>query len=185
MADNDRLDGLLGGSRHYTGKGLGDIGMWHCPSCNAENTGPLDKGCTVCGAGSAPARHVGVPPPPRRRGTSPLQGRQLDENGTIAFSTPSTRAFHEWCTATGADPNNALLRTAWETAIAWYREYLRDTAANAEDPQHGVDIQMIPVPRELLVDVLKQLENTVDLPETDSQSPELLSLINRIRELTE
>lgn len=52
----------VGGSRHYEGPDLGSA-PWKCPACAAENAGPLAAGCTVCGSGSAPARHVGVAPP--------------------------------------------------------------------------------------------------------------------------
>jgi len=53
----------VGGSRHYQGGGLGPIAGWACPSCGAENQGPLEQGCGICGAGR-PGRHVGTPPPP-------------------------------------------------------------------------------------------------------------------------
>jgi hypothetical protein len=48
--------GLVGGSRHYTGGGLGEA-PWTCPSCGAENTGPLSQGCQLCGAGK-PGKHI-------------------------------------------------------------------------------------------------------------------------------
>jgi hypothetical protein len=57
----------VGGSRHYDGGGLGMEGIWKCPSCGADNDGPLASGCTRCGAGK-PGRHIGreapAPPPP-------------------------------------------------------------------------------------------------------------------------
>ena len=58
--------GMVGGSRHYEGGGLGPIPVWKCPSCGADNQGPLEQGCALCGAGK-PGRHVGreaAPPPP-------------------------------------------------------------------------------------------------------------------------
>lgn len=50
------------GSRHYQGPGLGE-GMWHCPSCGAENQGPIASGCALCSAGS-PDQAPSPPPPP-------------------------------------------------------------------------------------------------------------------------
>lgn len=56
-------------SRHYRGPGLGEVGMWACPSCGAENAGPLAGGCLVCGAGK-PGQQVEAPPPPPAPPTS-------------------------------------------------------------------------------------------------------------------
>jgi hypothetical protein len=53
----------VGGSRHYDGRGLGAIGIWGCPSCGEDNTGPLTQGCVHCGAG-VPAAKSDAPPPP-------------------------------------------------------------------------------------------------------------------------
>jgi hypothetical protein len=52
----------VGGSRHYQGGGLGVEGGWGCPSCGADNAGPIAQGCAVCGAGR-PGRHIGTTPP--------------------------------------------------------------------------------------------------------------------------
>ena len=41
-------------------RGLGDFGVWRCPSCGVEQTTPFDQGCLTCGAGK-PGVHVGVP----------------------------------------------------------------------------------------------------------------------------
>src|SRR5262245_10837205 len=41
--------GVVGGSRHYGGPA--DLGGGVCPSCGAENAGPLAQGCVSCGAG--------------------------------------------------------------------------------------------------------------------------------------
>lgn len=57
----------VGGSRHYGGPGLGD-GVWRCPACGSDNTGPLAQGCQLCGSGKPGRRAVvedaNVPPPP-------------------------------------------------------------------------------------------------------------------------
>lgn len=188
MADNIRPDGLMAGDRVYKGKGLGEITIWKCPSCATENTGDLAKGCVHCGAGSAQARHIGVPPPPTRRQT-PLR-EDINAEAGAALITPVDQAFERWYqmqTTRGYFDHKAphtLLLEAWSAGIAWYRTRLQQQA-NVDEPAEGQDPGIVGVPRELLKDVLKQLENTVDIPETDSQSPELLALINRIRELVE
>jgi|SRR5215510_2769715 len=52
-------------SRHYGGPGLGE-GIWRCPSCGADNAGPLALGCPACGAGRPGHRAdaTQAPPPP-------------------------------------------------------------------------------------------------------------------------
>jgi hypothetical protein len=50
----------VGGSRHYQGAGLGQIGIWACPTCGEDNEGPMPQGCIHCGAG----KPVVAPPPP-------------------------------------------------------------------------------------------------------------------------
>jgi len=57
--------GVVGGTRHYTGGGLGQDTGWSCPACGAENAGPIAQGCANCGAGR-PGRKVEPPPPPPR-----------------------------------------------------------------------------------------------------------------------
>jgi hypothetical protein len=85
--------GVVGGSREYDGPGLG-LGPWKCPSCRAENSGPIDAGCVSCGSGSAPARHVGVSPPP----VSDLHLPRPPIAGVAGGSTPSPSAiaFVQW-----------------------------------------------------------------------------------------
>ena len=192
MADNIRPDGMLGGERIYKGKGLGEFGAWRCPSCGVENSGALDKGCVSCGAGSAQPRHVGVPEHPlRRKGKTPLVGRPINEE-EIEFktaeehSTPVTQAFDRWYykNAHVQGTHGYLLLEAWIAGIDWYRSYLQGQQS-IDEPAPGEDPNIVAVPRELLRDVLKQLENVVDIPETESQSPELLALISRVRELAE
>ena len=51
-------------SRHYRGPGLGEA-VWTCPSCGAENAGPVAQGCQLCGAGK-PGYRVAEPPPQRQ-----------------------------------------------------------------------------------------------------------------------
>jgi hypothetical protein len=64
--------GAVGGSRHYTGGGLGNESGWKCPACGAENAGPIAGGCTLCGAGR-PGYRVGEnqPPPPPPQPAAP------------------------------------------------------------------------------------------------------------------
>ena len=187
MADNIRPDGMMGGDRLYKGKGLGEFGAWKCPSCGVENAGPLDKGCVSCGAGSAQPRHVGVPEHPlRRKGKTPLVGRPLDDEGAIEFkATPAVEAFERWYENHDFEEGRNGFLEAWTAGIAWYRAYLRNVADVTDEPAPGEDPNIVAVPRELLRDVLKQLEDVIDVPETESQSPELLARISRVRELAE
>jgi len=53
----------VGGSRFYGGAGLGQEGIWGCPSCGEDNTGPISQGCVHCGAGR-PGHKAAPPPPP-------------------------------------------------------------------------------------------------------------------------
>ena len=197
MADNIRADGLMGGDRLYKGKGLGDVGAWKCPACLVENSGPISAGCVSCGAGSAQPSHVGVPEHPlRRKGTTPLRGRPLDDDGAIEFQRPlnqssadqsiSAQAFDRWFEDfSGEEVKRAEMFEAWKNGIAWYRAYLVRTAQQTDEPAPDEDPNVVAVPRELLRAVLKQLEDVIDIPETESQSPELLALISRVRELAE
>jgi hypothetical protein len=54
----------VGGSRHYVGGGLGNESGWKCPSCGAENGGPIAGGCQLCGAGKPGVRAEPPPAPP-------------------------------------------------------------------------------------------------------------------------
>lgn len=47
-------------------RGLGDFGVWRCPSCGVEQTTPFDQGCPGCGAGK-PGVHVGAPTVPTQQ----------------------------------------------------------------------------------------------------------------------
>jgi hypothetical protein len=62
--------GVVGGSRHYVGGGLGDERGWKCPSCGAENLGLIAQGCQLCGAGT-PGHRVEPPPAPPSPTTPP------------------------------------------------------------------------------------------------------------------
>jgi len=64
-----------GGSRFYQGPGLGEA-MWACPSCGAENQGPIAGGCAVCGAGDPKA--APPPPPPDLEPPQVAQGDMAD-----------------------------------------------------------------------------------------------------------
>jgi hypothetical protein len=68
----------VGGSRHYQGGGLGQVGIWGCPSCGADNTGPLEQGCSSCGAGK-PTRTMSAPTSP----TPPPPAAAAPEEGQV------------------------------------------------------------------------------------------------------
>lgn len=58
------MPGVIGGSRHYVGPGLGADTGWRCVRCGAVNAGPLSQGCQLCGSG-APGTHEEPEPTPR------------------------------------------------------------------------------------------------------------------------
>jgi hypothetical protein len=75
----------VGGSRHYGGGGLGQEGGWRCPSCGAQNDGPIAQGCQLCGAGRPGQKADGQtveaeppPPPPASATASIHQGDVAD-----------------------------------------------------------------------------------------------------------
>jgi hypothetical protein len=68
----------VGGSRFYTGGGLGDPGAWKCPACGAENLGPIEQGCQLCGSGK-PGRRAEPPPPPPRVSERPPDDPTYDQ----------------------------------------------------------------------------------------------------------
>ena len=98
------------GSRHYQGPGLGEA-MWRCPSCNAENLGPIPQGCVHCGAGT-PGQKVEAPPPP----APPPEGAE------------QLGPFDRWALA----HPQASLEEAFD---AGYREGLHAAAARASQPR--------------------------------------------------
>jgi len=87
-------------SRHYTGPGIGEATGWNCPSCGAENSGPLEQGCPACGAGrpgsrvEPPALWPKVPASPAPPTPPPPRGEARgDEAAWVAAHTDAT--LHE------------------------------------------------------------------------------------------
>lgn len=39
---------VIGGGRHYSGRGLGPEPPWHCPGCGTEHHTPIAQGCARC-----------------------------------------------------------------------------------------------------------------------------------------
>lgn len=74
----------VGGPRHFDGPGLGQLIAWKCPACGADNSGPLEAGCQLCGSGR-PGTHVGQAPP------------ATAESAAIGEATdPSIVAYEDW-----------------------------------------------------------------------------------------
>jgi hypothetical protein len=67
-------------SRHYRGPGLGES-IWNCPSCGAENQGPIPQGCALCGAGKPGYRVEAPPPPPPRPQPEPAADEEQEQLG--------------------------------------------------------------------------------------------------------
>jgi len=81
----------VGGSRHYQGAGLGQVGLWGCPSCGADNAGPLEQGCTSCGAGRPAPRPPEPPTPP-----IPRVSQREPDDPTYTLGTDVLRLWREW-----------------------------------------------------------------------------------------
>lgn len=111
--------GQIGGSRHYDGPGLGEIGVWKCPACAAENAGPIDAGCTSCGSGSARARKAEQP---ARVATPPDLELILDRERPAdkrALGDAILAAAEQWASA---NPNASLV----DTFVAGYEAATRE-----------------------------------------------------------
>lgn len=167
ITDNDRV----GGSRNYKGPTLGALAGWKCPACGTENSGPLERGCTSCGSGSAAPYHVDTKP------------REVAFDTTTPILQPIDQGFERWLDdqAPGVPPNlRKLLFAAWQGGIQWYQGMLQ--GAERTPAQVG---ETISVPKALLERVIATLEQTYDLPEQEQQSPEFLALIAQLKELVE
>ena len=177
--------GEVGGPRHYSGPTLGQLIMWKCVACGAENTGDLGVGCTSCGSGSAKPYHVATPPPVHQM-PSPRQPLTLSVPG-------DADAFEQWLQdrfGEEAAPTmiklRPILQEAWEAAILWYRQQMRATLVPNEAPSVATTLpgSGVLVPSTLLKKVIDTLEQVFDLPE-DQQSPELIAMIAELKELSE
>ena len=161
--------GIVGGHRHYEGPTLGQVGVWKCPACSAENSGPLDEGCTSCGSGSAKARHVGVPPSrPQPKPTHLLEEALIPDVAFGQFMVPYRGEF--------SPRVEQVLFEAWNAAIRWYQSTLKN------DITEPTNVEKVSVPKILLDKVIVTLEQTTDLPD-GQQSPELIELITQLKEI--
>lgn len=170
ITDNERV----GGSRLYKGATLGPLVGWKCPACGTENSGPLDRGCIACGSGSAAPYHVDTKP------------SEVAFDRTTPVLQPIDDGFEAWLNehAEGSPPNlRKLLFAAWQGGIQWYQGMLQGAKITPAVGQPFGET-VVPVPKALLQQVIKILEETFDLPE-EQQSPELLALIAQLKELVE
>jgi hypothetical protein len=178
--------GHVGGPRHYQGPTLGPLLGWKCPACAAENSGPLDAGCSSCGSGSAPARHVGVPPKPRA-GTleAAFDFYKVATTAIDHIHGPELGGFDGWYNARYRGQFSPviveILKEAWATGIAWYREEMEGQAATPPETVPEAGIATVLLPKVLLNRVIELLEVTSDLPD-GQQSEELLGLIAQLKE---
>ena len=67
----------VGGIRHYAGKGLGEIGLWGCPSCGEDNTGPHDARLRPLRRRASGREAVDDPARPPRGGSTTRRRRHL------------------------------------------------------------------------------------------------------------
>lgn len=113
--------------RHYQGTPKPVAAVWHCPTCKAENTGPLEAGCPRCKAG-ADAKKVGPKPPPAAP-PAPLVSAPEPEPIEPMLRTPSRQAFETWCIDAQCDPNEEVIAwDAWEAGIAWQLAQAREVS---------------------------------------------------------
>jgi len=103
--------GMVGGSRHYVGGGLGDERGWKCPSCGAVNLTLIAQGCQLCGAG-APGHRVEPPPAPPSPATPPPSREDYALNDEVTETTHRAAA-------------------GWTLAERWEREHPDATIADA------------------------------------------------------
>jgi len=131
--------GSVGGSRHYTGGGLGMEGGWKCPSCGAENSGPIAQGCQLCGAGR-PGHRVDTPPPAPERSRSDDPGEAWAEAHPHASLRDAFLAGYEAGVRTARlaapafAPEGKVNRTI-AAALALFRDQV--LAGNPEEVQTG------------------------------------------------
>lgn len=154
--------------RHYVGSGLGEMLLWKCPRCGADNTGPLSEGCKSCGSGTAKPRHVELP------------------HGASSGDLRTMETFERWLLK--KPPAWMKLRTfLWE---AWQAAW--QTAGGVVDVTGELGQQeerVVITPHDLLRRVVAKLETLSDITHTETgeygQSEELRGLIAELRELTE
>lgn len=169
MADDPRNE-RVGGSRHYTGQGLGTVVSWKCPRCANENTGDIQQGCANCGAGK-PGEFKGVPQPI----PTDHEGKKLWVEETPATDYAAF-AFHTFISNTlDFIPDARLmkfLRMAFDAGVRYAKQ---DTMPIVEPT-----VDTVPVPRELLTKVLEILDAA-----DDGTNSELTAICNQLREAME
>jgi len=85
--------------RHYQGSIKPASTAWHCPSCHAEQTGPLEAGCQACGAGRDARK--GEPPAPRTEAQAavidgPLPGTFVAPPNIEVAPDHRDEAYQQW-----------------------------------------------------------------------------------------
>jgi len=111
--------GVVGGSRHYSGGGLGAAGLWECPACGEENAGPLEQGCAHCGSGR-PGRRAepATPPPPPPPPAPPLQRQQHEPTIAEIYAKQNPQATIEDAFMAGYQAGVAQARAAMKPKSA-------------------------------------------------------------------
>lgn len=109
--------------RHYGGSTPSARAPWKCPSCGAENSGPLEQGCSACGAGGD-AKKLDSPLAPPRGSTVP----------DVLADTSVEYGFHQWWEGRKdlyPDANEDLLMHVFAAGVDWMRRVLQRTAVPA------------------------------------------------------
>jgi hypothetical protein len=113
--------GSVGGSRHYTGGGLGSEAGWKCPNCGAVNLGAISHGCELCGSGKPGHRAVDPPPkppPPTRARHEPEPEPEPELEQPQADEDVAGRWAHDHPEASLTDAFRAGYRLGIQQALA-------------------------------------------------------------------
>lgn len=128
--------------RHYEGSPRPRAAAWKCPSCHADNTGPLEDGCTSCGAGAdarkgtdnrvPPAAASAMKPPPSQApadGVPPLKMERWE----VAYSGLTDTQLLEM-------DERDLFKAGWDAALKWgVTAPVRKPTAMTTGPSEGED----------------------------------------------
>lgn len=98
--------------KHWQGSIPNKPVAWHCPSCTAENTGPLERGCTSCHAGDPAYAKVAV----QREAHNELVQRQQHPDGVLEGAST---AFDTWYT--GPESGRDTGWAAFAAGVRWAR----------------------------------------------------------------
>ncbi len=123
--------------RHWTGSVQQKAVAWKCPTCGAENLGPLEQGCVACHAGDPKQVNKGAAVPPV----------VLPENtGARLYGTPAPdphAAAKDWSTefalqvVDGRYSPQRIAEIAFLAGVEWIEKQQAAPAGNASNGVGG------------------------------------------------